>query len=203
MRTLRFAIFGCGFWARYQLAGWREAGGAELVGLYNRTLSKAHGLADEFGLPRSACFDDPEALLRTVRPDFVDIITSVETHAPLSALAARHGTAAICQKPMAPDAAAARRMHATAEAAGVPLLIHENWRWQTPIRAFRAALANPALGACFRARVTFSCSFPVFDNQPFLRDLPQFILTDIGSHVLDTARFLFGDAGPCSPAPGA
>src|SRR5699024_8637431 len=36
--------------------------------------------------------------------------------------------------------------------------------------------------------------FPVFDNQPFLKELDQFILTDVGSHVLDVARFLFGDA---------
>lgn len=31
-------------------------------------------------------------------------------------------------------------------------------------------------------------------NQPALRDLGQFILTDLGSHVLDTTRFLFGEA---------
>ena len=36
--------------------------------------------------------------------------------------------------------------------------------------------------------------FPVFANQPFLRDLQQFIITDLGSHTLDTARFLFGEA---------
>jgi predicted dehydrogenase len=36
--------------------------------------------------------------------------------------------------------------------------------------------------------------FPVFKNQPFLRELEQFILTDLGSHTLDTARFLFGEA---------
>jgi predicted dehydrogenase len=36
--------------------------------------------------------------------------------------------------------------------------------------------------------------FPVFANQPFLGELEQFILTDLGSHILDTARFLFGEA---------
>ena len=36
--------------------------------------------------------------------------------------------------------------------------------------------------------------FPVFANQPFLKELEQFILTDLGSHTLDTARFLFGEA---------
>jgi predicted dehydrogenase len=36
--------------------------------------------------------------------------------------------------------------------------------------------------------------FPVFKNQPFLAELEQFILTDLGSHILDVARFLFGEA---------
>jgi predicted dehydrogenase len=42
--------------------------------------------------------------------------------------------------------------------------------------------------------VTFCSGFPVFDNQPFLAELEQFILTDIGSHILDICRFLFGEA---------
>ncbi|RYG52071.1 MAG: gfo/Idh/MocA family oxidoreductase, partial [Chitinophagaceae bacterium] len=37
-------------------------------------------------------------------------------------------------------------------------------------------------------------AFPVFDNQPFLAEEEHFILTDIGSHVLDICRFLFGEA---------
>jgi predicted dehydrogenase len=36
--------------------------------------------------------------------------------------------------------------------------------------------------------------FELFANQPFLAELPQFVLTDMGSHVLDVARFLFGEA---------
>jgi 4-hydroxy-3-polyprenylbenzoate decarboxylase len=48
-------------------------------------------------------------------------------------------------------------------------------------------------GTPFRARIDYCNSFPVFDNQPFLKELTEFILTDIGTHILDTARFLFGD----------
>jgi predicted dehydrogenase len=36
--------------------------------------------------------------------------------------------------------------------------------------------------------------FPVFENQPFLAELERFVLTDLGSHILDVARFLFGEA---------
>ena len=32
MADLRFAVFGAGFWARYQLAAWREVEGATCVG---------------------------------------------------------------------------------------------------------------------------------------------------------------------------
>jgi predicted dehydrogenase len=95
---------------------------------------------------------------------------------------------------MAPTLAEAERMVAACRTAGVPLFVHENWRWQTPIRSVKAILEEAKIGRVFRARVTYSNSFPVFDNQPFLKDLEQFILTDIGTHLLDATRMLFGEA---------
>ena len=50
MKELRSAILGTGFWARYQLAAWREVPGAKCVALYNRTRAKADALAREFGV---------------------------------------------------------------------------------------------------------------------------------------------------------
>jgi D-apiose dehydrogenase len=40
-------------------------------------------------------------MLREVRPDFVDVATTVETHRPLVELALAHGAATVCQKPFA------------------------------------------------------------------------------------------------------
>jgi predicted dehydrogenase len=87
MKNLRFAIFGTGFWARYQLAAWRELKGAECVALYNRTRSKAEVLAHDFGVP--AVYDDPEELLQREQLDFIDIITDVDTHPRFVQLAAQ------------------------------------------------------------------------------------------------------------------
>ncbi|MDO8589590.1 MAG: Gfo/Idh/MocA family oxidoreductase [Armatimonadota bacterium] len=192
MRKLRFAALGCGFWARFQLAAWREVGGVELVALYNRTRGKAESLAAEFGA--SAVYDVAEALLAAEKLDFVDIITDVNTHSHFVELAARHGVPAICQKPMAPDLVTAERMVKVCRDAGVPFMVHENWRWQHPIRQLKKALLESGAGKPFRAHILYANSFPVFENQPGLRNLEQFILTDMGSHILDTARFLFGDA---------
>jgi len=192
MKELRFAIIGTGFWARYQLAAWRELPGVRCVALCNRTRPKAELLAKEFGV--ATVYDDAEELLQHEQLDFVDIITDAGTHEQFVALAARHGIPVICQKPMAPDLAAARRMVETCRRHGVPLFIHENWRWQAPIRAFQEVLGSGRLGKIIRGRIDYAHSFPVFENQPFLKELEQFILTDIGTHILDVARFLWGEA---------
>jgi predicted dehydrogenase len=192
MTNLRFAVLGTGFWSYFQIAAWIEVGGADLVAVYNRTVSKAERVAAHFGVPR--VYDDAEELLRKEKLDFIDIITEVEAHAPLVHLAAKYGVPVICQKPMAPDLATAQRMTAACQDAGIPFFIHENWRWQTPIRALKRVLSQNPIGRPFRARIEMISGFPVFKNQPLLSRLEHFIITDLGSHTLDTARFLFGEA---------
>ena len=125
--ALRFAIFGTGFWSRFQLAGWMELEGVECVALYNRTRSKAEALAREFGVP--AVYGDAEELLRHEKIDFMDIITHVDAHSDLVQLAAKYKIPVICQKPMAPDLETARRMVETCQDADIPFMIHENWRY--------------------------------------------------------------------------
>ena len=192
MSPLRFAIFGAGFWSNFQLAAWRELKGVECVAIYNRTRAKADALAKKFNVAKT--YDDAEELLRREKLDFVDIISDVDTHSHFVHLAAKHKVPAICQKPLAPTLAEAERMVAACKQAGVPLFVHENWRFQRPIRCVKDLLAENAIGAPFRARIDMISGFPVFRNQPFLKELPQFILTDLGTHILDAARFLFGEA---------
>ena len=192
VEKLRFALFGTGFWSRFQLHGWLETGGVECVALYNRTRSKAEAFARDFGI--SAVYDDPAALLDSEQLDFVDICTAVETHAPLVRLAAARGLPVVCQKPMATTFEEAKAMVAACNQAGVALFVNENWRWQYPIRQFKAHLDSGRIGKPFRARIDMISGFPVFKNQPFLADLEQFILTDLGSHTLDVARCFFGEA---------
>lgn len=194
-QPLRFAMFGTGFWSRFQLAGWIEAGGVECVALYNRTVSKAERLAEEFGIPQENVFGSTEELLDSVPDlDFVDICTAVELHAPMTRQVADRGLDVVCQKPMAVTLEEGEAMLRYCQEKGVKFIINENFRWQTPIRTFKQQLDTGRIGTPFRARLNFSSSFPVFDNQPFLKDLEQFMLTDVGSHVLDVARFLFGEA---------
>ena len=192
MADLKFAVLGTGFWSWFQIPAWFEVGGVELVAAYNRTLSKAEKIAARFNIPR--VYADAEELLRNEKLDFVDIITEIDAHAPFVKLAAQYKIPVICQKPMAPDLATAQDMVETCRSAGVPFFVHENWRWQAPLRAAHKLLSEGLIGTPFRARIDMISGFPVFSNQPLLRTLERFILTDLGSHILDTARFFFGEA---------
>lgn len=192
MKRLRFAVFGAGFWTRYQLAGWREVGDVDCVAIYNRTRSKAEALAQAFKIP--AIYDDPEKLLEEMKPDFVDNITEVGGHKSLSLLCAKHRIPCICQKPMASSLKDAREMVAAFRKARTPFFVHENWRWQTPMMALRKLVESEVIGTPFRGRLTMVSGFDCWANQPALATLDEFILTDLGTHILDVARVLFGEA---------
>jgi predicted dehydrogenase len=188
---LKGAVIGTGFWANFQIAAWQELEDVAITSLYNRTRNKAELVAKKFGIP--AVYDDLAVLLEKERPDFVDIITDVGTHAAFTQIAAQHNVQVICQKPMESSVQQAEEMLQVCAANDVRLFIHENFRWQLPLRKLKAALDSGIIGKPFKARVSFCSAFPVFDNQQFLKALEHFILTDIGSHVLDVCRFLFGD----------
>lgn len=192
MADLKFAVLGTGFWSNFQIPAWFEVGGVELVALYNRTRSKAEVAAAKYQVPR--VYGDAEELLRNEQLDFIDIITEAPAHAALVELAAKYRVPVICQKPMAADFATCRRMVEACHKAGIFFAIHENFRWQTPMRALKQVLDAGTIGKPFRARIQFIHGLPaIFENQPFLKELEQFAFTDVGSHLFDLARFFFGE----------
>ncbi len=191
MADLRFAVLGTGWWSQFQIAGWFEVGGVELVALYNRTVSKAEKMAERFNVPR--IYGDPEELLQKEELDFIDIITEVQVHAPLVFMAAKYKVPVICQKPIGPDYETCQKMVQACKEAGIPFMIHENLRWQTPIRAVKRILDEGRIGQPFRARLRM-IGYDDYSNQPLLKTLEHLVLADSGSHLFDVARFLFGEA---------
>ncbi len=109
-------------------------------------------------------------------------------------LAAQHGVPVICQSRWPPPlpkrngwcAIAARQVYRSSYT--------RTGGGSTPYGGLKQLLAENCIGTPFRARIDMISGFPVFANQPFLAELEQFILTDLGSHILDVARFLFGEA---------
>ena len=194
MPDLKCAVFGTGFWSLYQIPAWQEVGGVQIVAAYNRTVSRAENVARRFGIPR--VYGDPQELFEREQLDFVDIITEVPAHEALVLLAARYKVAVICQKPMAASFELAKRMVAACKEAGIPFYVHENYRWQYPIRVAKRLVDEGQIGRIFRSRFQFFHELPAYawENQPLLKTLPNLIIADQGSHQLDLARFFMGEA---------
>ena len=54
--------------------------------------------------------------------------------------------------------------------AGVPLMVHENFRWQSPIQAVKQVLDAGEIGEPFFGRISFRSGFDVFSGQPYLAE---------------------------------
>ncbi len=196
--TMRGALVGCGFFAQNHLHAWADlrAEGVELVAVCDRDRAKAEQAAAHFGVP--AVYDDAEALFARERLDFVDIATRMDTHLALVTLAVRHGVRTIVQKPFAPDWDACVAMVEAARAAGVPLAVHENFRFQAPMLRVRDVLASGAIGRPTWARLAFRTGFDVYRTQPYFHDEERFAILDVGIHVLDLARVFIGEVARVS-----
>jgi predicted dehydrogenase len=190
MSGFRGALIGCGFFARNHMHGWADAEGAGIVAVCDRDPAKAEAFAREFG---AEAYTDAAAMLAAVKPDFVDVATTVETHRPLVELALGHGALTVCQKPFAQTWADGVAMVEAAERAGRPLIVHENFRWQRPLRLLCAEIERGTIGAPFFARISFRHGYDVYANQPYLAEVEDYGLMDVGLHLFDVARFLMGD----------
>jgi D-apiose dehydrogenase len=189
---LRGGLIGCGFFAINHLHGWRDAKGAEIVAICDTSQERLKVVGDQFGI--AARYRDAADMLQSEKLDFVDIATTASTHRSLCELAALHGMNVICQKPFAPTLEDAKAIVAACDKAGVALMVHENFRWQSPIQKVKAILQSGEIGEAFFARVSFRSAYDVFTGQPYLAEGERFIVEDLGIHILDIARFLMGDA---------
>ena len=191
MAMLRGGLIGCGFFAINHLHGWRDAEGTEIVALCDQSEERLTLAGDQFGIDRR--YRDAAAMIAHETLDFVDIATTAPSHRALVELAAANGLAVICQKPLAPTLEDAKAIVAACEAAGVPLMVHENFRWQSPIQMVKAILDSGGIGTPFWGRVSFRSAYDVYAGQPYLAEGQRFIVEDLGIHALDVARFLLGD----------
>jgi len=188
---LKLAVIGTGFWADFQINAWKEFKEVEIIAVCDNDEDRAQKAAKKHGI--SNFYTDIDKLIAVESIDFVDIISSVGSHYELVMKSAAAGLNTICQKPMSGNLEECKEMVETCRNKGVKFFIHENFRWQGPIRACKELLQQGAIGKPFRAKVSFCSGFPVFDNQPSLKELERFIIMDLGVHLLDVTRFLFGE----------
>lgn len=190
-RILKVAVLGTGYWAQFQIAAW-QAIGCEVTAVWNRTRQRAEDTARRFLIP--AVYDTVEELLKSADFDVVDIITDAEAHEDLVLAAARHKKPVICQKPMALTEEACQGMVDSCKDAGVWFAIHENFRYQPQFLALKEQMKTPGLGRVLHAHIQLkSPDRGIISVQPALAQMEHMALRDMGPHLFDVVRYLFGE----------
>lgn len=128
--------------------------------------------------------------------DLVVISTANVAHVPLALAAIDAGLPVVLDKPMAPSAAAGRRLVEEAARAGVLFSVFQNRRWDGDFLTVRRLVSQGALGPVVRFESRFERWRPRPDPTAWreLADPAEAggLLFDLGSHLVDQAMVLFG-----------
>ena len=191
----RVVMVGAGYWAQFQVEGWRDAG-TPVVAISNRSAAPAQALARRYSIAR--CYADVETLLNIERPTLVDVVLPPVAQEPAVRAALQRGIPTICQKPFGQDLAQAEAMTALAESAGVPLVVHENFRFAPWYRECKRLIDSGFFGrvhgVSFRLRPGDGQGPRAYlDRQPYFQAMPQFLVRETAVHFIDTFRFLLGE----------
>lgn len=189
-KKFRYALIGCGFFAQNHLNAWSQNPDAELVATCDVDFEKAQAAAATFG---GRAYSSAEELFANEKLDFVDIATTPPTHKMMVELAAANGVAAICQKPLAWEMTDAKAMVKAMADKNLPFMVHENFRFQNPMRKIKEIIDSGAIGRPFFGRISFRTAHDVYSAQSWLIESERMIIIDVAVHLFDLARYFIGE----------
>ncbi|MHB1154128.1 MAG: Gfo/Idh/MocA family protein [Eubacteriales bacterium] len=188
---MKVAVFGAGYWSHFQIAAWQSLG-VEVTAIWNRTKSKAEDAAKKFNI--KYVYDDKEELFKNCDFDICDIITDVCAHYEITELSVKYKKPVICQKPMASAYDACVKMQRMCDENGIWNAVHENFRYQPQFIKAKELLDSHVIGKILRAAVQLkSPDRKIIRVQPALGMMDHMALRDMGPHIFDIIRYLFGE----------
>jgi predicted dehydrogenase len=190
-KLIGIGIVGAGFARTTQLPGFRNCRGARVVAIASRRREHAASVATEFGIEHVA--SDWKDLVARDDVDLVSVVTPPATHMEITLAALERGKAVLCEKPMAMNAAEARRMADLAREAGVLALIDHELRFLSSRRKMRAMLHSGVIGIVRHCNYVFRSDYRgVLGTWDWWSDVTMGggTLGAIGSHAVDSFRWL-------------
>jgi predicted dehydrogenase len=134
--------------------------------------------------------------------DVVDICTPPGTHAEIAQAAAAAGKAVLCEKPLAVSYAQATAALAAVTAAGVHHAVGFNYRRLPAVALMRQMVADGAVGEVRLWRASWLSDEFTDPATPwdwrFDRAMGGTTIADLGSHLIDLARWMVGEISEVS-----
>jgi predicted dehydrogenase len=204
VREIGIGMIGYGFMGRAHVNAYRTLSYIlhpppalpELVAVAGRDEEAVREAAARYGFIRH--YTDWERLVEDPAVDLLDNGGPNHLHAAPSIAAAEAGKHVICEKPMARDAAEAKRMLEAARRSGVKHMVAFNYRFVPAVRLAYELIRGGQLGEIRHFRALYLQDWLVDPAAPHSWRLDRKsagsgALGDLGAHVIDLARFLVGE----------
>lgn len=202
-RTLAVGMVGYKFMGKVHSNAWRQIShffdlpaNVRMKTICGRDAASLRKAAAKFGWEKPEpdwrrMIDDPTI-------DIVDICTPNDSHCEIALAAALAGKAILCEKPLARNVAEAERMWRAVKKARVVSMICQNYRRIPAIALAKQMIERGELGKIYHFRARYAQDWLVDPKFPLVWRLQSDkagsgALGDIGSHIIDLARFLVGE----------
>ncbi len=202
-RKVRIGIVGAGGIANFHhIPSLLKHPSASITAVCDVNSRAAEDTARRLGI--SEVYSDYRDLIGQAPVDAVVVCTSNDQHAPASLAAIERGLHVLCEKPLALDAAQARELAQAAAKAGIVTAVNFSYRQNPAVRFIKDILDSGDLGTVYQVSFQYLQGYLADPETPIRpatlwraqkRTAGLGVLGDLGSHLVDLARFWFGEIG--------
>lgn len=196
MKIINFGIIGCGDVTEKKSGpAFQKIEGSNLLAVMRRNEEKLIDYANRHNVSRYST--DYLELLKDENIDAIYIATPPKMHHYYTLEAAKYGKAVYVEKPMAMSVAECEEMIKVCKDNKVPLFVAYYRREQDKFKKVKEMIETNEIGEIRSFNYIYTSKMPTIDpNRPWLLSKEVAgggLLYDIGSHMIDTIIYMFGE----------
>ena len=191
---VRVGVVGSGGWADLlHLPALKSHPRAEVAAICSRTPAHAEAMASKYAIPQ--VFTDYRDMIEHGNLQALVVVTPDALHYPITMDALDAGLHVLCEKALALNVYQAKAMYERAEAVGVKHMVLFTNRWLPPYQYLRQLIDEGYIGRWLHCQLSYVGEYGRRPGYAWRFDRQQGtgILGDLGSHLIDLARWYVGD----------
>lgn len=192
MKNLKIALVGAGTWGEQHASIYSEYRQVEIGAICDTNGERAMKLAAKHGIPHHAVFTDYNEMLEKGDFEAVAIVTPDFLHRDIAIACANAGKHILIEKPLATREKDVFEIYEAVRNNNVRVMVDFHNRWNPPFALMKSDIESSRYGEPYSAYIRLN------DIRWVATDLLSWaaqssILWFLGSHSLDTLRWLFND----------
>lgn len=192
MKRLKIALVGAGTWGQSHANIYAEYAQVEIAAICDTNIERALKLAEKHNIKHTNVFTDYKDMLQKVDCSAVSIVTPDFLHKDIAIACANAGKHMLIEKPLATNEKDVFDIYHAVRKNDVRVMVDFHNRWNPPFAQMKSNIAAGKCGDPYSAYIRLNdIRWVATDLLPWAAQ--SSILWFLGSHSLDTLRWLFND----------